>query len=161
MVTYGDLDHERPSQPIEERFWDKVDRSGSCWMWTAAKDRDGYGVFQVHPKQVRANRFSYMLAHGEIPEGMVVMHTCDRPSCVNPNHLSLGTLAENAADSARKARRPRGSRNHQAKLTEGQVLDLRARYAAGGVTHAVLAEEFNISRALVSFILTRKAWKHI
>ena len=104
-----------------------------------------------------------MLHHGErrIPPGMVVMHTCDRPLCVNPAHLELGSNRDNAADSARKARRPRGSRQHAAKLTEGQVLNLRARYEAGGITQKQLAEEYGISRALVSVILTRKAWKHI
>ena len=89
------------------------------------------------------------------------MHTCDRPLCVNPAHLELGSNRDNAADSARKARRPRGSRQHAAKLTEGQVLNLRARYEAGGITQKQLAEEYGISRALVSVILTRKAWKHI
>jgi len=92
---------------------------------------------------------------------MVVMHSCDRPLCVNPAHLSLGTNAENAADSARKARRPRGSRNSQAKLTEGQVLEIRERYTQGGVTQKELAASYGISHALVSFIVTRKAWKHI
>lgn len=92
---------------------------------------------------------------------MVVMHTCDVPLCVNPAHLRLATHAENSADSARKARRPRGSRQHAAKLTEGQVLNLRARYAAGGITQRDLAFEYGVSRSLVSVIVTRKAWKHI
>ena len=89
------------------------------------------------------------------------MHTCDVPLCVNPGHLRLGTQRENAVDSALKARRPRGSHNPQAKLTEGQVLALRERYAAGGVTQRQLASEYRISPALVSVIVTRKYWKHI
>jgi hypothetical protein len=81
--------------------------------------------------------------------------------CVNPAHLKLGLSRDNSADSARKARRPRGSRNPAAKLTEGQVIDMRARYAVGGITHEQLAAEYGVSRALVSFILTRKVWRHI
>lgn len=147
---------------LEERFWDKVDRSGACWLWTAGRDQDGYGAFSVRGSQRRAHRLSWELEHGQpIPIGMCVMHTCDKPACVNPAHLRLGTNAENAIDSARKARRPRGSRNSQSKLTEGQVLDLRARYAAGGVTQAQLAADYGISHALVSIIVTRKGWKHI
>lgn len=146
----------------EERFWAKVDRSGSCWLWIAGKRGDGYGAFQVEStRQISAHRYSYEIHHGQIPQGMVVMHSCDRPLCVNPAHLSVGTQAENAADSARKARRHRGSHNSQAKLTEGQVISMRERYLAGGITHSRLADEFAVSHALVSAILTRKAWKHI
>jgi hypothetical protein len=146
---------------VEERFWRRVDRSRSCWIWKGGVRGDGYGAFSAGLRQVAAHRFSYELVHGEIPEGMVVMHSCDVPTCVNPAHLRLATPAENAADSARKARRPRGSRQHAAKLTEGQVLGLRDRYAAGGVTQAQLAAEYGISHALVSNIVTRKAWKYI
>jgi hypothetical protein len=92
---------------------------------------------------------------------MVVMHSCDQPICVNPDHLSLGTSAENSADASRKGRRLPGSQNHQAKLTEAEVIEMRSRYGAGGITHRQLAEEFGVSIALVSFILTRKAWRHI
>lgn len=146
----------------EERFWQKVDSSGSCWLWTAGVRGDGYGAFRAASgKQISAHRYSYMLHKGEIPSDRVVMHSCDRPLCVNPAHLSLGTHAENGADSARKARRPRGSHNHNAKLTEGQVLDIRARNAAGGVTQRQLARAFGVSDALVNHILTRKAWSHI
>lgn len=108
-----------------------------------------------------AHRYSYQLHHGEIEEGMVVMHSCDEPKCVNPSHLSLGTHAENCADASRKGRRLPGSLNHQAKLTEADVRKMRARYERGGVTHRELADEFGVSIALVSFIITRKAWKHI
>lgn len=159
--TYGDLNH-TGKRPAEDRFWEKVDRSGACWIWTASTRGDGYGAFQVEThRQISAHRFSYELHHGPIPAGMVVMHSCDIPRCVNPDHLSVGTSAENAADSARKARRHRGSRNSQAKLTEGQVLDMRERYAAGGVTHADLAQAYGVSRALVSVIITRKIWSHL
>jgi hypothetical protein len=157
---YGDPLH-APYGSADDRFWSKVDRAHSCWIWRAACRGDGYGAFSVKGRQIAAHRYSYEVHHGEIPQGMVVMHTCDRPTCVNPAHLRLATNAENAADSARKARRPRGSRQHAAKLTEGQVLDLRARYAAGGVSQKELAAEYGVSHALVSNIITRRIWNHI
>lgn len=157
--TYGTLDHTPYRQP-EERFWAKVDKSGDCWEWTASRDRDGYGVFS-DKGQWRAHRYSYMLEHGEIPAGMCVMHACDNPPCVNPAHLRLGTNAENAAESAARRRRPHGVGNPNAKLTEQQVLELRARYSEGGVTQTKLAAEYGVSTALVSFIVTRKAWRHL
>ena len=159
---YGDLDHVRVRPSAEERFWANVDRSGSCWLWVGARRGDGYGALNVRGRGgYGAHRFSYEIHHGPIPDGMVVMHTCDVPLCVNPAHLALGTHRQNAADSARKARRPRGSRNPQAKLTEGQVLDLRSRYAAGGIKQTQLAIEYGVSAALVSSIITRRVWTHI
>jgi hypothetical protein len=115
----------------------------------------------VQNKQIAVHRLSYSIHHGHIPEGLVVMHSCDTPLCVNPDHLSLGTSADNAADSARKARRPRGSNNPQAKLTEKQVIALRERYARGGITHNQLAAEYGVSPALIGHVVTRKAWRHI
>lgn len=92
---------------------------------------------------------------------MCVMHACDEPSCVNPSHLSLGTVAENNADAARKGRKPRGSRNPKAKLDESQVLAIRERYARDGVTQQALANEYGVDRTAVQHIVHRKAWKHI
>ncbi len=162
MRHYGTLDINSPHDlTLEQRFWSKVDETAGCWWWKAGKRGDGYGAFAVGDKQIGAHRFSYQLHKGEIPAGMVVMHTCDQPLCVNPGHLVLGTSAENSADAARKGRRLPGSKNHQAKLTEAQVLELRARYAEGGISQVRLAAEYGVSHALVSFIVTRRAWKHI
>jgi hypothetical protein len=160
--TYGDLNHEREVAPIADRFWSKVDKTGNCWLWVAGRRGDGYGAFQVERKrQMSAHRYSYEVHNGPIPAGMVVMHSCDQPLCVNPEHLSLGTNAENCADAARKGRRLPGSKNHQAKLNETQVIEMRERYARGGLTQRDLAQEYGVSMALVSFILTRRAWRHI
>lgn len=145
----------------EERFWGKVDKTDSCWFWKSARRSDGYGAFTVDRRQVSAHRHSYALSKGSIPAGMVVMHSCDQPLCVNPDHLSVGTSAQNAADAARKGRRLPGSKNHQAKLTEKLVLEMRARYAKGGISQKRIAEEYGVSPALVGFIVTRKLWKHI
>ena len=87
-----------------KRFWDKVDKSGDCWMWTASVRGHGYGAFFYKGKVQRANRVSWELENGPIPSGMVIMHTCDNPLCVNPRHLSAGTQKENVQDSISKGR---------------------------------------------------------
>ena len=78
-----------------ERFWSKVDRSGSCWEWLAAKHKEGYGALAMNGKMLRAHRVSYEWLVGEIPEGLVTDHLCRNPSCVNPAHLELVTNEEN------------------------------------------------------------------
>lgn len=94
----------------EQRFWRKVQKGDGCWLWTGHVDAKGYGRFQVAPRQpVTASRFAYELTHGPIPQGegyhgLCVMHVCDNPQCVRPDHLRLGTQKDNIRDAARKGR---------------------------------------------------------
>lgn len=91
----------------------------------------------------------------------MVCHRCDNRICVNPDHLFLGTPADNSRDMARKNRSTRGSRNPQAKLSEGDVRKIRRSYEAGGVTQAQLSERFNVNGVTISNIITRKTWRHV
>lgn len=86
----------------EQRFWAKVDKTETCWLWTGSGRR--YGHLNVDSKLVRAHRFAWALANGPIPEGLNICHSCDRGFCVNPDHLFLGTQKENVQDMHDKGR---------------------------------------------------------
>lgn len=146
----------------EEDFWQKVQKTDTCWLWTAGKDNYGYGVFAMNGKR-RAHRYSWQLHNGPIPAGLLVLHTCDVPACVNPSHLFLGTDATNATDKASKGRcnAPRGVATNHAKLTDEIVREIRARYEQGGITHAQLAKDHGIAASNSWLIVHRKAWKHV
>ena len=88
----------------EARFWVKVNKTDTCWEWTAHKLFNGYGRFSINCKTDYAHRISWQFATGEYPTGKQVLHTCDNPSCVNPDHLFLGTLDDNMADRNNKNR---------------------------------------------------------
>lgn len=93
------------TRTLEERFWEKVDKTGDCWEWTGFKNRQGYGQFQVSTKNGQpAHRVSFELANGKIPDGMHVCHKCDNPPCVRPDHLFLGTPSDNMKDMVKKGR---------------------------------------------------------
>jgi len=94
----------RPLRPVEERFWEKVDKTDGCWVWKAHLLYNGYGRFSVNLKTEYSHRVSWFLEHGEWPTGKHVTHTCDNPACVRPDHLVLGTVADNMADRNSKKR---------------------------------------------------------
>ncbi|MFD8144760.1 HNH endonuclease [Streptomyces sp. NPDC059708] len=154
-----------PKQTLADRFWAKVDRNGpgDCWLWTAATNEHGYGVMRPTGQRsgptVKAHRVSLTLSGVDV-EGFVVLHACDNPPCVNPAHLSVGTKADNSADMVSRDRHARGSRSGTSKLTEQQVLEIRARCAAGEL-HRALAVEYGVSRVAITNIVTRKTWRHV
>lgn len=142
------------------RFWNQVDKGGGCWLWTGSRSHRGYGQFcttyEGH-KFWKAHRFSWYIHNGEIPKGMYVLHTCDNPWCVNPEHLWLGTHAENQIDKVNKMRHQHGERVHTAKLTEGQVLEI----LASDERYEDIAVRYSIHPGHVSKIKTGRAWKHL
>lgn len=150
---------------VTQRFWRSVEQRSpkECWHWRGARTKDGYGNFWTGDRSDRAHRFAYQLAKGPIPEGLIVCHSCDEPSCVNPNHLWVGTHADNSDDKLAKGRDnpPRGSRNRHAKLTKHQVVEIRRLYAAGRHTQDALAAKFGITQASVWAIVQRRTWSHV
>lgn len=146
----------------ETRFWEKVNKLGKheCWNWAAMK-RSGYGMMRVGGKMTGAHRFSYELAYGEVPKELDVLHRCDNPSCVNPNHLFLGTHRENMLDCVRKGRRPyhKGESHHNSKLTKTKVLKIRA--LASTIPFVAIANRFGISPPQVRNIVLRHQWTHV
>ena len=127
----------------EERFWNSVDKSGDCWLWTSIKNKAGYGVLCTKNKHILAHRYSYELANGPIPEGMLICHHCDTPACVRDSHLFCGTDADNVADKVAKGRIPKGENHHNAKLTDDDVRQLRIDYA-NGVSTTTLSKKHGI-----------------
>ncbi len=148
---------------IEERFWEKVDKSGDCWLWTAATNLNGYGVIWFNQVMTPAPRVAVFLTGLEIPDGMCVCHTCDNPPCVNPSHLFIGSYSDNLVDMVSKGRanRPKGERSPFAKMTDEGVLAARAAYAEGGALQKDLAEQYGVSKTAMRRILIREKWAHI
>ena len=146
-------------------FWDKVDKTDTCWLWQASKDKHGYGQLTYHGRHRMAHHVAFELTHGAVPDGLVICHTCDTPGCVNPDHLYAGTHKQNTADMlerkrARHGRSP-GSNNPSAKLTEADVLEIRWMYENGTLTNRAIAEHFGVTDALIGMIVKRKIWTHI
>lgn len=156
---------QRNSMIDETKFWGWVDKSGDCWVWTAARKKDGYGWFHVGPKKKLAHRVAWELAHGEPPpDGLLVLHSCDNPPCVRPEHLRLGTNADNAADRVARGRSnpAMGESNGHAKLTAAQVVAIRERVSSGkhGIK-AELAREYGVSESAISKIENGTKWKSV
>jgi hypothetical protein len=149
------------------RFWLKVsivDGDG-CWLCAASPDSHGYPQFTVGSRKnqinIRAHRLSWRIHFGPIPPGLCVLHHCDVRPCVRPNHLFLGTNADNTADMIAKGReRIRGDDSGKAKLTTLDIKRIFALHAAGH-KQADIACEFGVSRPQISRIVNRKRWQHL
>lgn len=145
-----------------QRFWAKVDKSAGddgCWLWGGIKNHDGYGRVSIKKRAFSAHRVAWGLVNGEIQRGFCVCHRCDVRHCVNPSHLFLGTHAENMADCSSKGRivPSRGEANPSAKLTEAQVLDLRADRSAG-MSYPKLSAKYGVARSTAYKVATGQKW---
>lgn len=147
---------------VERAFWDRVEITNGCWLWRGAKLRSGYGSFFWRGKRMRAHRVALWLATClPVPQDKVVMHRCDMPLCVRPDHLAVGTQADNLMDMAAKRRSTHGERNRHARLTASQVQAIRERYAAGGIRQRDLAREYGVSQSHVSGLIAGRFWTHL
>jgi len=140
--------------PMEQRFWKFVDKKdiNDCWVWLGVKDFHGYGKFSLKCKKIGSHRVSYELSTKQkIPSGKVLMHTCDNPACVNPNHLVIGSYSENAIDMVRK------NRSRICALNESQVLQIKN----SNLSVKELSKEYSVSTSCIRDIKKKRTWKHL
>ena len=157
-------------RPLADRFNKKVQRGGSCWLWTGATMVNGYGVIGVpvalgvHRNKL-AHRVAWELANGrQVPDGMQVCHRCDVRNCVNPEHLFLGTQKENIADMYAKGRESgcgvRGAKNPSARF-DAKTASLIRLLVDCGVSYANLKALFGVSASTLSRLKLRQSWAHV
>jgi hypothetical protein len=173
----------------ETRFWAKVIKSSHCWLWTARVDKDGYGRFRPGGQDTHdtnAARVSYVLSGRPLADGEVVRHTCDNPPCVRPDHLLVGTHADNHRDARERGRLPtgakngrntrpeswagkwppaaermaRGEHNGAARFTADEIRAIREAFA-GGESQGAISRRVGTTQSHVSRIVLRRVWRHI
>jgi len=144
---------------LAQRFWSKVDPAPSecCWEWTACKFPLGYGQFKLNYRNLSAHRVAYTLAKSEIPDDLIVRHTCDNRLCCNPDHLILGTHTDNMADRQERNRQAKGEQHSKSKLTAKQVMEIYSSL----LPRNELAKLYNISKRNVFYIKSKQRWKHL
>ena len=161
---------------MEQRFLSKVNKTDGCWLWTASKDEKRYGHFGIGQRVCKAHRVAYELWNGPIPAGVLVRHKCDEPSCVNPEHLELGTNQDNVDDRQTRGRgrwatgkqhgtytHPhivQGQNNGRSKLTDDDVREIRILRGFGFI-YKELGKMYNIHPEVSARICRRDVWKHI
>jgi predicted XRE-type DNA-binding protein len=151
------------------RVWSFVAAGGDeCWPWVGRLNEHGYGVVDApghNGRPLLAHRAVWSTRIGDIPDGLCVLHRCDNPPCCNPSHLFIGTQADNIADMNAKGRRRTrglpGSANHNAVLSEAAVAEIRSLYATRKFTQQNLADQFGVTRALISDVTLAKIWRHV
>ena len=150
---------------LEERFWLKVKKTKQCWWWVGGKRGGKYGGILLHanpPVGAYAHRASWIIHFGAIPKGLCVLHKCDNPLCVNPEHLFIGTQKDNMKDTASKGRRAvqRGEQCSNVKLSVVDVLEISKQHASG-VKSKKIAMCFSIRPDTVQGIVARRSWGHV
>lgn len=149
-----------PKIELSIRFWSRVKKTDGCWLWTAGKDKAGYGAINtIGHHQEKAHRLSWIMANGPIPAGLFICHKCDNPGCVNPDHLFLGTAADNNADKAQKGRSTRGENDGNAKLTWKLVTEIRGVRQEKHLIYRDIAKIYGVCYHTIKLIIENKTWQ--
>lgn len=147
---------------LKDRFYSKfkINEDNGCWEWMATKFPNGYGCFKLNRKSVGAHRVSYEIHNGKINKNMVICHHCDNPSCVNPEHLFVGTQKENLLDRKLKGRSVEGNKNGRCKLSDKDILAIK-RLLAEKIDQRDIAKSYGVAQTTISAINLNKSWSHI
>lgn len=139
------------------RFWSKVEvnSKNQCWPWLAGKRPSGHGDFQAPYGATYAHRFAYSIVNGDAPDGLVVRHKCDNPSCCNPNHLIIGTHGDNVKDRVDRSRSATGEANGRAKLTLMQATAIKH----SNLSPKELARHYRVTVRAIELIKSGVNWK--
>jgi len=154
-------------QQVLRIFWQRVDKKAStkaCWEWKRQRDDEGYGVFVYRDREYMAHRVACAIKYKrDIPQELVVLHSCDNPPCCNPHHLTPGTQAQNIADRVAKGRTRYGTvageAHYKAKLTMDQAREIRRRREEQGYTYRELAHTFGVNEAVISDIINKRTYR--
>jgi hypothetical protein len=155
----------RPGEPMTLDYFKSrsvVDGESGCWLWQHSRNRGGYGGIKTAGRNRPAHRVAFEIVSGQpVPPGLDVCHKCDVRNCVNPEHLFVGTRAENMADCARKGRgrkqEGRGDTAPAAKLTSAAVLEIRRSFLSA----SQLAQRFGVHKSTVLLARVGRTWGHI
>ncbi len=168
--TYGAIKHKASrlklicyKQTSEQRFWKKVEKGQNheCWLWIGLCNNKGYGQININGKHILTHRFSREIYFGKISQELCVLHKCNNPPCVNPNHLYLGTNKDNSEYMVKQNRQAKGENHGRSKLTESQVKEIRRLCREGNFLQREIAKMFNVGPITIWYIYTNKIWKHI
>lgn len=156
--------YEARSKPLHEKFWSRVQKTNSCWLWEGRLTKAGYGQISHRGTPIYTHRLSWEIHKGSIPKKMEVCHHCDNPACVNPDHLFIGSHRDNMHDMLSKNRGStagladqRGEKHPGAKITEDIVRAIRQRLRSKE-SHSSIAKDLGISRPTVTAINCGRLW---
>jgi hypothetical protein len=147
-------------KPLAPRFWAKVNKTDKCWEWTGCKTGAGYGQIRVEGKSILAHRISWEMHHGHILGNMFVLHHCDNPSCVRPDHLFVGSNVDNVQDMISKGRKVtfRGDHVVSAQLTNDDAKRIRIEYQSGTSSARQIAKRYGVSHTTILGIVNNKRY---
>lgn len=137
-----------------------IDQTSGCWLWQKAKEAFGYGVIRADNKRYLAHRLSYKVYNGKLDDKLLVLHKCDVPACINPDHLYMGTYKNNMEDCVRRGRFASRDRKPNAKLKSTDIQTIKNLYFAEKLTHKEIAHVYKVSIRLIGDVVNEKRWSN-